>query len=154
MQAEDLCVCLAASSGGHLTQLLKVTGDWESYDTFVVTTSDVVREAIRRFGRAYTVGECNRDHPLRVIAVLARCLWILVRERPDVVVSTGAAPGCLICLLGILFGAKVVWLDSIANVGRLSLSGRLVRPIASKFLVQWPELVERYPGVEYEGTVL
>jgi UDP-N-acetylglucosamine:LPS N-acetylglucosamine transferase len=89
-----------------------------------------------------------------VIHVLFRCLSIVVKERPDVVISTGAAPGCLMCLLGRLLGARIVWLDSITNVERVSLSGRLVRPFADLFLVQWPELAEKYRGAQYVGTIV
>lgn len=100
------------------------------------------------------VGECNRRHPFRLLGVFIRCLVIVLRERPDIVISTGAAPGCLMCFLGKLSGAKVVWLDSITNVEQLSLSGRLIRPFADLFLVQWPDLARRYSNVEYVGAVI
>jgi len=82
------------------------------------------------------------------------CARILRRARPDVVLSTGAAAGCMCCFLGKLLGARVVWVDSITNVNRLSLSGWLVRHIADLFLVQWAELTQKYPGVEYVGTIV
>jgi UDP-N-acetylglucosamine:LPS N-acetylglucosamine transferase len=81
-------------------------------------------------------------------------LKVVLRERPDVVISTGAAVGCIVCFLGKLLGAKVVWIDSITNVERISLSGRMVRYIADLFLVQWPELAKRYDNVEYVGVVI
>ncbi len=147
-------ICLAASAGGHLTQLLKVSGCVKGRDVFAVTTSDTVRRTLTGMGEVYVVGECNRDHPLRVLAVLLRCIRIVLRERPAVVISTGAAHGCLLCFLGKITGAKVIWMDSITNVDRISLSGRMVRFIADLFLVQWPELAQRYRGVEYIGSVI
>jgi hypothetical protein len=60
----------------------------------------------------------------------------------------------MVCFLGKLIGAKVIWLDSITNVNKLSLSGRMVRHIADLFLVQWPGLVEKYSNVEYAGAVI
>ena len=83
-----------------------------------------------------------------------RCLKVILSERPDVVISTGAAVGCIMCFLGKLLGAKVIWVDSIANVERISLSGRMVRHIADLFLVQWSELTWRYSNVEYAGAVI
>jgi len=151
---KKLLICLAASAGGHLTQLLKLSESWQEYDTFYMTTSDVVREKLQKYGKAYTVGECNREHPFRVILVLIRCINAILRERPDVVISTGAAVGCIVCFLSKLLGAKVVWFDSITNVERISLSGRMVRHIADLFLVQWPELAEQYSNVEYVGAVI
>jgi len=147
-------ICLAASAGGHISQLLKLAESWDGYETFCVTTTQVVRDKLSRFGEVYVVGECNREHPIRIIAVLLRCIRIVFRQRPDVVISTGAAAGCLLCFLGKMLGAKVVWIDSITNVERLSLSGRMVRYIADLFLVQWPELAGRYKSVEFVGTVI
>lgn len=149
-----LRICLAASAGGHTSQLLKLAESWNGYETFCVTTTEVVREKLSRFGTVYVVGECNRKYPLRVVKVLMQCIRILFKEKPDVVLSTGAAAGCLLCLFGKIMGAKVIWIDSITNVERISLSGRMVRYIADLFLVQWPELASRYKKVEFVGTVI
>jgi len=150
----DLRICLVASAGGHLSQLRKVAGAWSDRPTFWVTTTNVVSGSLGEGSEVYVVGECNRDHLLRVIRVLFRCLYIVLKERPDVIISTGAAAGCLMCLLGRLLGVRIVWLDSITNVKRVSLSGRLVRPFADLFLVQWPELAQKYRGAEYVGTIV
>jgi len=147
-------ICLAASAGGHLSQLLKLADSWTEYKTVCITSAEVGRNELSRFGRVYIVGECNRQHPIRVVNVLLLCAGAVLRERPDVVISTGAAPGLLVCLWGKLLGAKIVWIDSIANVEKLSLSGRLVQPLADLFLTQWPEFAERYDKVEYVGTII
>ena len=147
-------ICLAASAGGHLSELLQLRECWRGWEHFFVTTSELVVSRLNGSSRVYVVGEANRRQPLRLIAMLYRCLRVIVRERPDVVVSTGAAPGCLMCLMAKLTGARIIWLDSLANVDRISMSGRIVRRFADIFLVQWPHLVERYPGVEYLGEVI
>lgn len=152
--SEKSRICLVASAGGHASQLLKLDESWKGKDAFSITTSSALRQKLSEYGRTYVVGECNREHPLRVIRVFLACLRIVFRERPDVVISTGAAVGCITCFLSKLFGAKVVWIDSITNVERLSLSGRMVRHIADLFLVQWPELAEKYDNVEYAGTLI
>jgi len=151
---KQLRICLAASAGGHISQLLKLAASWNGYETFCVTTTEVVRDKLSKLGEVYVVGECNRQHPIRVITVLLRCFHIVFKERPDVVISTGAAAGCMLCFLGKMFGAKVVWIDSITNVERISLSGRMVHYIADLFLVQWPELAGRYKRIEFVGTVV
>ena len=137
-----------------MSQLLKLTESWQGHETFYVTTTEVMREKLSRFGTVYVVGECNREYPVRVVRVLLRCIKILFREKPDVVISTGAAAGCMLCLLGKMLRAKVVWIDSITNVERISLSGRMVRHIADLFLVQWPDLVGRYKKVEFAGPLI
>lgn len=151
-----LRLCLAASAGGHLSQLLRLEPAWRSHELCFVTTGDLAAgELARRYGDCvYVLGESNREHPLKVVRVLWGCLRVLARERPDVIVSTGAAHGCLLCLLGKLMGAKVVWVDSVANVERPSLSGRIVRYVADLFLVQWPELAQRYARAQCLGTLV
>lgn len=147
-------ICLVASAGGHLSQLLKLKLGWKGHDTFCIITVDTVRESVQKYGKIYVVGECNRQCPMRVVKVLVRCIKAVLRERPDVVISTGAAVGCIVCFLGKLLHAKVVWIDSIANVEEISLSGRMVSHIADLFLVQWPELARKYSNVDYVGAVI
>jgi UDP-N-acetylglucosamine:LPS N-acetylglucosamine transferase len=137
-----------------LSQLLKLAESWNGYNTFCVTTSDIVLKELQKYGKVYVVGECNRQHPLKVLLVSIRCIRIILKERPDVVISTGAAVGCIMCFLGKITGAKVIWLDSITNIDRISLSGKMVRYVADLFLVQWPELARKYNSAEYLGAVI
>ena len=58
-------ICLVASAGGHLSQLLKIVAPVEPYDTLVITTSEAVRRNLTRWGSVYVVGECNRQHGWR-----------------------------------------------------------------------------------------
>ncbi len=68
--------------------------------------------------------------------------------------STGAALGFLVCFWGKLFGAKIIWLDSIANTRKLSMSGRMIRPFADLVLSQWADVADKYPNVEYVGEAI
>lgn len=147
-------ICLAASAGGHLVQLLKISQCWQDYDRFFVTTSHAVIEKLKQQGSAFVVGECNRQHPLEVVKVFWRCMKIIYRQKPDIIISTGAAAGCMLCYLGKLSGAKVIWLDSIANTEKLSLSGRMVLPIADLILSQWQDVSAKYKKVQFAGSVV
>lgn len=154
MPDKKMKICLAASAGGHLTQLLKLAKSWNDYDAFFVTTSEVVQEKLSNQGTVYVVGESNRQHPLKVFKVLIRCIRIILNEKPDVIISTGAAVGCITCVLGKIMGAKIIWVDSITNIEKLSLSGRLIRPIADLFLAQWQQLARQYQNVKYAGRII
>jgi UDP-N-acetylglucosamine:LPS N-acetylglucosamine transferase len=153
-QKNDFKICVAASAGGHLTQALKLARSWQSFDTFFVTTSKSLESQLQNSGRVYIVEHCDRNMPLEVLKALWRCLKITVRERPDIVISTGAAVGCIICYIAKFMGKKVIWIDSITNVEKLSLSGRLVRHIADILIVQWPELATSYKCAEYFGPII
>lgn len=147
-------ICLVASAGGHLSQLLLLHPAWDGCDVFWVSTGPMVREKLQVIGRTYIVGECNREHPFKTIGVMWRCLRIVLCEKPDVVLSTGAALGYLVCFWGKVFSAKIIWVDSIANTERLSLSGKMIRPFADLILSQWPDVADMYPNVEYVGEVV
>ena len=149
-----LRICVGASAGGHLSQLLKLARSWEPYSVFYVSTLPIVADELRKRGPVYIIGECNREHSIRAIAVLLRSIKLGWREHPDVVLTTGSLPLALVCLAAKCFGASIIWIDSITNVERLSVSGRMVRRFADLFLTQWPHLQRKQRNVEYLGAIV
>ncbi len=95
----------------------------------------------------------QRQSRVGLLKVALRIAWILLRERPHTVISTGAAPGYFAMRIGKLLRARTVWIDSIANADRMSMSGELVRKYADLWLTQWPHLAGR-DGPNYAGSVL
>ncbi len=147
-------VCLAVSAGGHASQLMRLEQCWKDLPCFSITTSRAMEKPLARYGPVYIVDESNRERPLKVLSALARCVQIVLKEKPALVISTGAAVGCLAAFVAKLTGARVIWVDSIANVERLSLSGRMIRPFADLVLTQWPEVAQKYKSVEYVGYIV
>ncbi|MCF7972696.1 MAG: hypothetical protein K9N55_02660 [Phycisphaerae bacterium] len=146
---------IAASAGGHLSELLMLTRAWQDVeDCFYVSSSDVVKDRLSDYGKTYIVGECNREHPILTIRAAYKCWRVAWREKPDIVISSGAAPGFLFCLFSKLLGAKIIWVDSIANTERLSLSGRMIYCFSDLILSQWENVAEKYTKVQYCGEVL
>jgi len=141
-----------ASSGGHWTQLMRVLPAFTSYEVVFVTVLKSYRSQVPK-NRFYLINDANRWNKLRLVQVALKLVWILGKERPDVVVSTGAAPGYFALRLGRLFGAKTIWIDSITNIERLSMSGSLVGRHADLWLTQWPHLAKS-EGPHYGGAVL
>jgi UDP-N-acetylglucosamine:LPS N-acetylglucosamine transferase len=95
----------------------------------------------------------NRWAKLKLVRTAFSVLWMLLRERPDVVISTGAAPGFFAILFGKKLGARTIWVDSIANVEALSMSGQRARRHADLWLTQWPHLATA-EGPVFKGSVL
>ena len=148
-------ILLVASGGGHWVQLSRTFLAFRDFDVACVTTIDGYEDALgRRFGsvRYYRVTNSSRESMWGLIRTGWQLARILLRERPDWVISTGAAPGYLALRLGRLAGARTLWLDSAANHGRLSLSGLKVRPYADVWLTQWPHL-RAADGPRFEGRV-
>ncbi|MGD2095329.1 MAG: PssD/Cps14F family polysaccharide biosynthesis glycosyltransferase [Phycisphaerales bacterium] len=152
-----LKICAGASAGGHMNQLLKLLEmirDWPQRPSFYITTLEELAEKLAQQGPVYIIGECNRQHPFKALQVFIRSLRIVMKERPDVVITTGSLPLALLCLSAKLFGAKIVWIDSIANIESFSLSGRITLLFADLFLTQWPELANGHKNVEYAGAIV
>jgi len=135
-------------------QLLKLSRAWEGYPTCCVTTLPLAVEALAPWGKVHVIGECNRHHPIRAMGVLLRVIKVAWSERPDVVLTTGSLPLALFCLAAKCLGAKTIWIDSVTNVEKLSMSGRLMRHFADLLLTQWPHLQKKYRHVEYAGAIV
>jgi len=80
--------------------------------------------------------------------------WLVWKLRPIVIVTTGAGVAVPFAWIGRLAGAKVVYVESLSRITKPSLSCRLIRPVADRIYVQWPELAASLPGSTYVGTVL
>jgi UDP-N-acetylglucosamine:LPS N-acetylglucosamine transferase len=144
-------VLAVASSGGHWVQLGRLAPAFEGHDVAYVTTDDSHRPEVAG-ARFYAVPDANRGSRLAVIGCALTMMSIVVRERPDVVVSTGAAPGYLAIRCARLVRARTVWIDSVANVDELSMSGRMASGTADLCLTQWPHLADG--RVRYLGAVV
>lgn len=145
-------VLAVASGGGHWVQLLRVADAFQSCDVTFVSTHASYRSQVVRH-KFHAVNDSSRSNVLGLVKTALQLLRIIWTERPDIVVSTGAAPGYIALRLARLIGARTVWLDSIANVDQLSLSGTKVRRYADLWLTQWPHLVGP-KGPHYGGSVL
>lgn len=145
-------VLAVASGGGHWIQLLRLRPAFSEADVVFVGVSPSYRSQVSRY-KFYSVKDATRWEKTALVQTAVQLLWIILRERPDVVVSTGAAPGYLAIRIGKLLRAKTIWLDSIANVDCLSLSGELVGPHTDLWLTQWQNL-ERPNGPRFRGSVL
>lgn len=145
-------VLAVASGGGHWAQLLRIMPALHSSDVAFVTVSESYRSQVpdKRF---YCVNDANRWNKLALVALAVRMCTIVARERPDVVISTGAAPGFFALWFGRLFGARTIWIDSVTNIDHLSMSGSFVGRHADLWLTQWPHLAKPN-GPQYAGAVL
>lgn len=130
-------------------------GLWAFEPSAYVTTMEITASALRERGRpAFVIGESDRKKPLMAFVVLCRAVVLAVQLRPHLVVTTGSMPLALFAIAAKLLGARVVWIDSVAQIDDLSLSGRVMRHFADLCLAQWPEVAAKYPNVEYAGELL
>jgi len=139
-------VLAVASGGGHWAQLQLIAPAFETCDLIFASPQAANAQVL-------PLTDCNLRQPLRVLRCALQVTSLIARTRPHLVVSTGAAPGALAVVIGKLFGARTVWIDSVANVQRMSLSGRAVRRFSDLWLTQWPDLATQ-SGAGFAGRVL
>lgn len=145
-------VLAAASAGGHWEQMMLLRPTLEQFDVhFATTHPDLPRRAA--IDAATILPDCNQDQPLNSLRCLFAAFALVLRLRPDVVISTGAAPGFFCVLAGRLTGARTLWIDSVANAEKLSMCGRLSRIFSTRCITQWEHLADNgRPG--YAGNLL
>jgi UDP-N-acetylglucosamine:LPS N-acetylglucosamine transferase len=144
-------VLVAASGGGHWVQLRRLAPAVEHVERVWLTIDASHRDELGS-DELYIVNDATLWNPLAMLVCALRTALVLMRVRPDVVITTGAAPGLFAILFGKLFGARTVWIDSIANAEQLSGSGRYARFAADLWLTQWPHLAKP-DGPFYAGGV-
>ncbi len=141
-----------ASGGGHWVQMLRLRPAFDGADLHFATV-DASAATMVAPAPVHIYPDANKDAPLRLIRMALRLGVIVLRVRPDVVVSTGAAGGLLAILFARAMGARTMFIDSIANAERLSLSARLSRHVAHRVLSQWPT-VAAASRTEFCGAVI
>ena len=150
-------IMAVASAGGHWVQLMRLRPAWDGMDVTYVTTDPGLRQTLVEAGTPVPdfrlITEGNRWHKRKLLKQLVELTWIMARLRPDAVITTGAAPGYFALRLGRLFGARTIWIDSMANAEELSLSGQQARRHADLWLTQWEHLVKP-EGPQFLGSVL
>ncbi|MEX1048424.1 MAG: hypothetical protein WED15_02765 [Akkermansiaceae bacterium] len=151
--AKPLLRLLAISSGGgHWVQLLRLRPAFEGCDvTFATVREDYRADVAGADFRLIHNG--NRWNKLDLIRSALGIATLLLQVRPDVVITTGAAPGYFGIRFGKWLGARVIWVDSVANADELSMSGQKAGAFSDLWLTQWPHLA-REGGPQFIGSVL
>ena len=157
-------VLAIASPGGHWVQLRRLRPAWAGCDVAYATSNGGYRHEIAAdpassdcpAPRFHAFPEASRWDKFKLIMQLASVLAIILKERPDVVVSTGASAGYFALRIAKLLRKRTIWVDSIANAGELSLAGEMAGPHADLWLTQWESLAAPpgSPGPVFRGQVL
>lgn len=150
-RADVLLVC---SAGGHVLQLFMLRSAWAGLVVHWVThDKDDTRSLLAAERVEFAHGPTTRN----VVNLLRnlRLAWRVIRRvRPMAVVTTGAGVAVPFAWVGRALGVRVVFIESLTRLERPSLTCRLVRPVATRTYVQWPELGAAVPNAVYAGSVL
>lgn len=144
-------ISLVCSSGGHFLELYFLKELWEKYDHFWITFPERDTSSILHNEKKYWAYYPTNRNLRNFIRNLFFSIKILKKERPDIIISTGAGVCVPFIYIAKLFKIKTVYIELLTRVDSLSLSGKLVYPVVDCFLVQWPELVNKYKKAKFEG---
>jgi len=147
-------IYLIASSGGHLSELLQVREAFQDWEKIWVTfPAEDSKSLLKNESVVWAYHPTNRNIPN-----LIRNAWlawrILHRDKPDVILSTGAGVGVPFIWIGYLMKIPTIFIESLTFTNERSLSGKLIYHFVDYYFVQWPDLVKKYSKTIYRGQVL
>ena len=145
-------ICLACSSGGHLSEMMELKEVYGRYNHFFVTyrSADTI-ELAEKEKVHFLVNP--RRHPILTILNILQSFKRFIKEKPDIVLTTGAGVALPMCYIAKLYRKKIIFIESFCRVEKPSLFGKLIYPIANLTLVQWEPLLEYYKRAEYGGYI-
>jgi len=143
-------MCIS-SSGGHWVQLMKITEGLSNCELIYISTDESLKSQVKQ-STFYKVLDANMWSKMKLVKLFFQMFFIILKVRPKVIISTGAAPGFFGVFVGKLLGIKTIWIDSIANSDELSLAGIKVVKLATYTLTQWRHLESN--NVIFKGSVL
>ncbi len=152
-------VLFVASTGGHLYELLQLKDIFENYDFHLITekTKSNMYLSETYKNRVFYLVYGTKDHPFsypfKLIYNCFKSLYLYLKIHPDYIVTTGVHTAGPICCLGKIFGSKIIYIETFANMSSKTVTGRLLYPIADKFIVQWESMKDIYPNATYGGWI-
>lgn len=148
-------ICFIASTGGHFEQLIMLRPIMDRNDSFIITEKTSY-EPVKDVGKIYYLSQINRREKTWAFKILLdtiKSLKIFIKEKPDVVISTGALATIPICLIAKVFRKKLIFIESFAKINSPTLTGKILYRFADQFYVQWKEMMSFYPEAIYKGGI-
>jgi hypothetical protein len=144
-------LCVVCSAGGHLTEA-RLAIEGVDYPAFLVTYRLPHVEGSLSCHEHYFITNPHKN-PCKYVTNFFQSLRIYLRERPRFILSTGSGMAIATCLIGKLFGSKIIFIESGARIHRPSLTGRLLYQVADLFIVQWEPLLKVFPKGVFGGLL-
>ncbi|MGB8452072.1 MAG: PssD/Cps14F family polysaccharide biosynthesis glycosyltransferase [Anaerocolumna sp.] len=148
-------ICFAASSGGHFEQLMMLKPMMDKYDSFIMT--EKTKYVIEVQGkRIYYLKQVNRKEKLFLLRMVINTLIsfvIFIKERPDILICTGALAMIPICIIMKFSGKRLIYIESFAKVTTPTETGKLIYKFADQFYVQWESMLNIYPKAIFKGGI-
>lgn len=151
--ADKLKICMVCSSGGHLTHLWMLQPFWKNKERFWVTFDKEDARSLLKDERMYA---CHFPSNRSVWALLIntfKAFQIISKERPDLIISSGAAPAVPFFYVGKIYGAKTIYIEVFDRIDAPTITGKLCYLVADAYIVQWEEMKKIYPKAVNLGSI-
>lgn len=146
-------ICLVGSSGGHLTHLYMLKPFWAARERFWVTFDKEDAQSLLRDEKVYA---CHypTNRSLKALIINTRlAVKVLKEEKPDLIISSGAAVAVPFFYVGKALGAKLIYIEVFDRIDKPTMTGKMVYPITDKFVVEWEEMKKVYPKAVNLGSI-
>lgn len=153
MKNYKLKVCLVGSSGGHLTHLYMLKPFWEKKERFWVTFDKEDARSLLTGEKFYPAYYPSNRSAKALLINTWRALRILIKEKPDLIISSGAAVAVPFFWIGKICGAKTIYIEVFDRIDSSTLAGKLCYPVTDRFIVEWDEMKEVYPKSINLGSI-
>lgn len=147
-------VCLVGSSGGHLTHLYLLEEFWKNKERFWVTFEKEDSISLLKDEKKYWCYFPTNRNIKNLIKNTFLAIKILFKEKPDIIISSGAAPAIPFFYIGKIMGKKLIYIEVYDRITSPTLTGKIVYPITDKFILQWEEQKKYYPKGECIGGLI
>jgi beta-1,4-N-acetylglucosaminyltransferase len=145
-------ICLISSAGGHIKELQQLEEFYSKHPHYFVTTKNINTRNIVKKGKTYYISAPSRNL-IKFIKNFFQSIKIILKENPDLIISTGAGTALATCYIGKLLNKKIIYIESFCRIKEPSLTGKLVYPISDLFVYQWKYLKKYYPKGKYGGSI-
>jgi len=151
-----------SSTGGHLDELMQLKKMFDKYDYHIVTEKTKSNLSLKyKYGKklsflvygSYTTKLNKIIYPFKLLFNTFKSLFIYIKVKPKYIISTGAHTAGPMCLIGHIFGSKIIFIETFANSNSRSRTGSIVYKFADLFIVQWDNMLKLYPNAEYGGWI-
>lgn len=146
-------ICFVGSSGGHLTHLYMLKPFWQTKERFWVTFDKEDARSLLE-GETFYPAYYPSNRSIKALIINSyRALKILSKERPDLIITSGAAPAVPFFYIGKFFGAKTIYIEVFDRIDKPTISGKLCYPVTDVFIVQWEDMTKVYPKARNLGSI-
>ena len=152
-------VLFISSTGGHLVELLQLKEMFKNYDYHIITEKTKSNLKMKKTYKdkidflVYGTKDHFVSYPFKLLYNCFKSLFLYIKIHPDYIITTGAHTAGPICCIGKIFGSRIIYIETFANMTSKTITGKLLYPFADKFIVQWESMKKLYPDADFGGWI-